>query len=130
LPCFSRTGHLHLAKRRQADNTVLIKERNFFDEYVVAEILALKEAEHPNVIAFLGSHLGDNEVWIVMEHLKGEVSLTDILENSALEEESQISKICFEVRRNLLKELCCVYGLYCTDLLGPGPPAQSELYPP
>ncbi|KAJ7865380.1 Pkinase-domain-containing protein [Mycena leptocephala] len=52
-----------------------------------------------------------------MEHLKGEVSLTDILENSALEEESQISKICFEVRRNLLKELCCLAHLHSLNFI-------------
>ena len=38
----------------------------------------------------------NNELWVVVEYIEGD-ALTDIIENTSLEED-QISSICFEVR--------------------------------
>ncbi|KAJ6525968.1 kinase-like domain-containing protein [Mycena capillaripes] len=101
-----QSGKLYVAKTLSTDTKVVIKERDLSQEpkkhRVVAEILALKEAQqHPNIIGFLESYLVNGaEVWIVMEHMEGAASLTDIIAHNTMEED-QISRICLETCKGL-----------------------------
>ncbi|KAF7326905.1 Non-specific serine/threonine protein kinase [Mycena venus] len=99
-----QSGKLYVAKTLLTDEKVVVKEKDLSQEpkkdRVVAEILSMKEARHPNIITFLESYLRGTEVWIVMEHMEGVALLTDIIANNTMEED-QISRICLETCKGL-----------------------------
>ncbi|KAF7326895.1 Non-specific serine/threonine protein kinase [Mycena venus] len=98
------SGQAYMAETLVTGKKVFIKESHLAQQsrmdLVVNGILAMKESQHPNVVAFLESYLADNaQVWIVMEYMNGG-TLTDVIENNTLQEE-QISGICFEITKGL-----------------------------
>lgn len=78
---------------------VAIKQMNLAQqpkrEFILNEILVMREHRHPNVVNYLDSYLVDNELWVVMEYLQGGC-LTDIVQCTAMEE-CQIATVCKEV---------------------------------
>jgi serine/threonine-protein kinase CLA4 len=98
---YSSSGEIYLAKRYATGDKVAIREtdlsRTPWKDYILSEVLVLKESQHPNIIQFLDLYLVNNmELWVVMEYVGGSI-LTHIIENNALVEE-QMAKICLEVR--------------------------------
>ena len=83
---------------------VAIKQMNLAQqpnkEFILNEILVMRENRHPNVVNYLDSYLVDNELWVVMEYLQGG-SLTDIVTVDIMMEEYQIATVCREVLQAL-----------------------------
>ena len=89
-----------MAKTLATGKKVAIKEmdltRQDRKEFLVNEILVMKESQHPNIVNFLESYLPkSSELWVVMEYMDGG-ALTDVIENNTLRED-QISSISLEV---------------------------------
>lgn len=89
-----------MAKTLATGEKVAIKEmdlsRQDRKEFLVNEILVMRESHHPNIVNFLESYLVKNsELWVVMEYMDGG-ALTDVIESNTLEED-QISSISLEV---------------------------------
>jgi len=84
---------------KDTDMLVAIKQMNLAQqsnkEFILNEILVMRENRHPNVVNYLDSYLVDNELWVVMEYLQGG-SLTDIVVDTRMEE-CQIATVCREV---------------------------------
>lgn len=55
----------------------------------------MKEARHPNIVNYVDGFLSGNELWVLMEYMRGG-ALTDIIDGNNLNE-SQIAAICLEV---------------------------------
>lgn len=65
-------------------------------EYIVNEILIMKDSQHRSIVNFLDAYLVKNsELWVVMEYMEGG-ALTDIIDNNTMTEE-QIATVCYEV---------------------------------
>ncbi|KAI9296279.1 Pkinase-domain-containing protein [Neoconidiobolus thromboides FSU 785] len=63
------------------------------------ELSVMKEAKHPNIVNYVDSFLSGNDLWVLMEYMKGG-ALTDIIDSNTLTEE-QISSICLESCKGL-----------------------------
>lgn len=97
------SGSVVTAIDNDTDMLVAIKQMNLAQqsnkEFILNEILVMRENRHPNVVNYLDSYLVDNELWVVMEYLQGG-SLTDIVTDTRMEE-CQIATVCREVLRAL-----------------------------
>lgn len=97
------SGSVMTAIDNDTDMLVAIKQMNLAQqsnkEFILNEILVMRENRHPNVVNYLDSYLVDNELWVVMEYLQGG-SLTDIVIDTRMEE-YQIATVCREVLRAL-----------------------------
>lgn len=97
------SGSVMTAIDNDTDMLVAIKQMNLAQqsnkEFILNEILVMRENRHPNVVNYLDSYLVDNELWVVMEYLQGG-SLTDIVVDTRMEE-YQIATVCREVLQAL-----------------------------
>lgn len=97
------SGSVVTAIDNDTDMLVAIKQMNLAQqsnkEFILNEILVMRENRHPNVVNYLDSYLIDNELWVVMEYLQGG-SLTDIVIETRMEE-YQIATVCREVLQAL-----------------------------
>lgn len=97
------SGSVMTAIDKDTDMLVAIKQMNLAQQpnkdFILNEILVMRENRHPNVVNYLDSYLVDNELWVVMEYLQGG-SLTDIVIEAKMEE-FQIATVCREVLRAL-----------------------------
>lgn len=97
------SGSVMTAIDNDTDMLVAIKQMNLAQqsnkEFILNEILVMRENRHPNVVNYLDSYLVDNELWVVMEYLQGG-SLTDIVIETRMEE-YQIATVCREVLQAL-----------------------------
>lgn len=97
------SGSVMTAIDNATDTLVAIKQMNLAQqsnkEFILNEILVMREHRHPNVVNYLDSYLVDNELWVVMEYLQGG-SLTDIVVETRMEE-YQIATVCREVLQAL-----------------------------
>ncbi|CAL8080180.1 unnamed protein product [Orchesella dallaii] len=64
------------------------------------EILMMKDCRHPNIVAYYGSYLRRDRLWICMEYCGGG-SLQDIYHVTGPLTESQIAYVCKETLRGL-----------------------------
>lgn len=97
------SGCVMTAIDNDTDMLVAIKQMNLAQqsnkEFILNEILVMRENRHPNVVNYLDSYLVDNQLWVVMEYLQGG-SLTDIVVETRMDEH-QISTVCREVLQAL-----------------------------
>jgi p21-activated kinase 1 len=97
------SGCVMTAIDNDTDMLVAIKQMNLAQqsnkEFILNEILVMRENLHPNVVNYLDSYLVDNQLWVVMEYLQGG-SLTDIVVETRMDEH-QISTVCREVLQAL-----------------------------
>ncbi|KAG9508607.1 Serine/threonine-protein kinase PAK 3, partial [Fragariocoptes setiger] len=97
------SGCVYTAIDVERDMVVAIKQMNLAQQpnkqFILNEILVMRENRHPNVVNYLDSYLVDGELWVVMEYLHGG-SLTDIVTVARMEE-CQISTVCREVLQAL-----------------------------
>lgn len=97
------SGSVMTAIDNDTEMLVAIKQMNLAQqsnkEFILNEILVMRENRHPNVVNYLDSYLVDNELWVVMEYLQGG-SLTDIVVDTRMEE-YQIATVCREVLQAL-----------------------------
>lgn len=97
------SGCVMTAIDNDTDMLVAIKQMNLAQqsnkEFILNEILVMRENRHPNVVNYLDSYLVDNQLWVVMEYLQGG-SLTDIVVDTRMDEH-QISTVCREVLQAL-----------------------------
>lgn len=93
------SGCVMTAIDNDTDMLVAIKQMNLAQqsnkEFILNEILVMRENRHPNVVNYLDSYLVDNQLWVVMEYLQGG-NLTDIVVDTRMDEH-QISTVCREV---------------------------------
>ncbi|KAK7029790.1 Non-specific serine/threonine protein kinase [Favolaschia claudopus] len=99
------SAHIYLAKTIATGAEVAIKEMDLSQqprkEFIVNEIIIMKESRHPNVVNFLASYLvKTDELWVVMEYMDGG-ALTDIIENNDKLEEDKIGRICLETCKGI-----------------------------
>lgn len=97
------SGSVMTAIDNDTDMLVAIKQMNLAQqsnkEFILNEILVMRENRHQNVVNYLDSYLVDNELWVVMEYLQGG-SLTDIVIDTRMDE-CQIATVCREVLQAL-----------------------------
>lgn len=97
------SGSVMTAIDNDTEMLVAIKQMNLAQqskkEFILNEILVMRENRHPNVVNYLDSYLIDNELWVVMEYLQGGC-LTDIVIDTRMEE-YQIATVCREVLQAL-----------------------------
>lgn len=97
------SGSVMTAIDNNTDMLVAIKQMNLAQqsnkEFILNEILVMRENRHQNVVNYLDSYLVDNELWVVMEYLQGG-SLTDIVIDTRMDE-YQIATVCREVLQAL-----------------------------
>ncbi|KJE91499.1 STE/STE20/MST protein kinase [Capsaspora owczarzaki ATCC 30864] len=99
-------GAVYRGRNRLTGETVALKEvllenddANIAD--LEREIMVLQSCRHPNIVAYLGSYLSDDSLWIAMEFCGGG-ACADIIET--LEEpfnEDQIAYVCQETLKGL-----------------------------
>ena len=68
-------------------------------ELIINEILIMQSLRHENITGFIESVLFKNELWIVMDYVKG-CSLTDIITVNVLTE-GQIAAVSREIAQGL-----------------------------
>ncbi|MFH4973788.1 hypothetical protein AB6A40_000497 [Gnathostoma spinigerum] len=88
-----RTGEysaVKVVKLEAGDNFAVIQQ----------EILMIKDCRHPNIIAYHGSYLRRDRLWIVMEYCSGG-SLQDIYHMTGPLSELQIAFVCRETLKGL-----------------------------
>lgn len=105
------SGCVITAIDRETDMIVAIKQMNLDQqpkkEFILNEILVMRENRHPNLVNYLDSYLIKSRkhnkrewiLWVVMEYLHGG-SLTDIVTETRMEE-YQIATVCREVLKAL-----------------------------
>lgn len=69
-------------------------------ELIEREILMMRDCVHPNIVAFFGSYIRRDKLWICMEYCGGG-SLQDIYYVTGPLSESNIAYVCREVLRGL-----------------------------
>ena len=119
-------GSVYKARHRPSGTIVAVKvipltgEDEEGLEDMRREIALLQECVHPNVVRYFGSFMGDDYLWIVMEHCGGG-SVRDVLDatKSPLTE-PQIAYVCGEALKGLVY-LHSVYKLHrdikCSNIL-------------
>uniref|UniRef100_A0A8R1IS64 non-specific serine/threonine protein kinase n=1 Tax=Caenorhabditis japonica TaxID=281687 RepID=A0A8R1IS64_CAEJA len=79
-----------VVKLEAGDNFAIIQQ----------EIMVIRECSHPNIIAYFGSYIRRDRLWIVMEYCGGG-SLQDIYHLTGPLSELQIAFVCRETLRGL-----------------------------
>ncbi|XP_054253629.1 serine/threonine-protein kinase PAK 3-like [Indicator indicator] len=84
------------------------------EEYVVNEILVLRDHKNPNIVSYLDSYLVGAELWLVLEYLDGG-SLSDVVKATRMDE-GQAAAVC----RECLQGLDCLHsnGIIHRDIKG------------
>lgn len=85
-----RVAAVKIIKLEPGDNFSIIQQ----------EILMMKNCQHPNIVAFYGSYLRRDKLWICMEFCGGG-SLQDIYHVTGPLSEPQISLVCRETLKGL-----------------------------
>ncbi|XP_059483872.1 mitogen-activated protein kinase kinase kinase kinase 3 isoform X5 [Neocloeon triangulifer] len=97
-------GDVYKAKRINTNEFAAIKVIKLEpgDDFgiIQQEILMMKDCRHPNVIAYYGSYLRKDKLWICMEYCGGG-SLQDIYHITGPLSESQIAYMCKETLHGL-----------------------------
>lgn len=86
----SQVAAVKIIKLEPGDNFAVIQQ----------EILMMKSCVHPNIVAFYGSYLRRDKLWICMEYCGGG-SLQDIYHVTGPLSEPQISLVCRETLKGL-----------------------------
>ncbi|XP_045036515.1 mitogen-activated protein kinase kinase kinase kinase 5 isoform X4 [Daphnia magna] len=97
-------GDVYKAKRLVTTEWAAIKVIKLEpgDDFTIIqqEILMMKDCQHPNIVAYYGSYLRRDKLWICMEYCGGG-SLQDIYHISGALTESQIALMCKETLQGL-----------------------------
>ncbi|CAO3617913.1 unnamed protein product [Cunninghamella blakesleeana] len=98
------SGSVFVAVSLATNAKVAIKQMDLSQqprkEYIVNEILIMKDSQHRSIVNFLDAYLVKNsELWVVMEYMEGG-ALTDIIDNNTMTEE-QIATVCYETTAGL-----------------------------
>ncbi|XP_063236817.1 mitogen-activated protein kinase kinase kinase kinase 5-like isoform X3 [Bacillus rossius redtenbacheri] len=97
-------GDVYKAKRLSTNDLAAIKVIKLEpgDDFAIIqqEILMMKDCRHPNIIAYYGSYLRRDKLWICMEYCGGG-SLQDIYHITGPLTEQQISYMCRETLHGL-----------------------------
>ncbi|XP_013380508.1 mitogen-activated protein kinase kinase kinase kinase 3-like [Lingula anatina] len=78
---------------------MVVKKRDDF-AVIQQEIVMMKECKHPNIVAYWGSYLRRDKLWICMEYCGGG-SMQDIYHVTGPLNESQIAFVCRETLKGL-----------------------------
>lgn len=89
------SGIVYTAIEVSTGMQVAIKQMNIAQqpkkEFILNEILVMKENKHPNIVNYLDSYLVGDELWVVMEYLSGG-SLVDVVTETFMDE-GQIASV-------------------------------------
>lgn len=92
------------AKRLQSNDLAAIKviklEPGDDIQIIQQEIIMMRDCRHPNIIAYYGSYLRRDKLWICMEYCGGG-SLQDIYQVTGPLTEQQIAYMCRETLKGL-----------------------------
>ncbi|KAJ1505034.1 Protein kinase [Coelomomyces lativittatus] len=98
------SGEVYLAQHRTSHEWVAIKKMSFAKQprkdLVMNELSIMKGYQHPNLINYLDSYLVMNELWVVMEYMKGG-PLNEIIDLNPDMAETYISCILLETLKGL-----------------------------
>lgn len=99
-----RPSHRSQAKRIQSNELAAIKvikiEPGDDIQVIQQEIIMMRDCRHPNIIAYFGSYLRRDKLWICMEYCGGG-SLQDIYQVTGPLSEQQIAYMCRETLQGL-----------------------------
>uniref|UniRef100_A0A1B0GND9 non-specific serine/threonine protein kinase n=1 Tax=Phlebotomus papatasi TaxID=29031 RepID=A0A1B0GND9_PHLPP len=97
-------GDVYKAKRLQSNDLAAIKviklEPGDDIQIIQQEIIMMRDCRHPNIIAYYGSYLRRDKLWICMEYCGGG-SLQDIYQVTGPLTEQQIAYMCRETLKGL-----------------------------
>ncbi|GAB0097187.1 mitogen-activated protein kinase kinase kinase kinase 5 [Sergentomyia squamirostris] len=97
-------GDVYKAKRLQSHDLAAIKviklEPGDDIQIIQQEIIMMRDCRHPNIIAYYGSYLRRDKLWICMEYCGGG-SLQDIYNVTGPLNEQQIAYMCRETLKGL-----------------------------
>ncbi|PIC27770.1 hypothetical protein B9Z55_019925 [Caenorhabditis nigoni] len=97
-------GEVYKARDIRSDTLAAVKvvKLEAGDNFAVIqqEIMVIRECSHPNIIAYFGSYIRRDRLWIVMEYCGGG-SLQDIYHLTGPLSELQIAFVCRETLRGL-----------------------------
>ncbi|XP_028677264.1 serine/threonine-protein kinase PAK 6 [Erpetoichthys calabaricus] len=97
------TGIVCIAQEVHSGRQVAVKmmhlQKQQRRELLFNEVVIMRDYHHKNVVEMYKSHLVDEELWVVMEYLKGG-ALTNIVSETRLNEE-QIATVCEAVLQSL-----------------------------
>ncbi|XP_074598455.1 serine/threonine-protein kinase PAK 3-like protein isoform X2 [Brevipalpus obovatus] len=97
------SGIVYTAIEVSTGMQVAIKQMNIAQqpkkEFILNEILVMKENKHPNIVNYLDSYLVGDELWVVMEYLSGG-SLVDVVTETFMDE-GQIASVLREILQAL-----------------------------
>ncbi|BFG06582.1 mitogen-activated protein kinase kinase kinase kinase 5 [Drosophila madeirensis] len=97
-------GDVYKAKRIQSNELAAIKviklEPSDDIQIIQQEIIMMRDCRHPNIIAYYGSYLRRDKLWICMEFCGGG-SLQDIYQVTGPLSENQIAYMCRETLKGL-----------------------------
>ncbi|KAL2920284.1 Protein kinase [Polyrhizophydium stewartii] len=97
------SGSVYFARDNATNQSVAIKQMDLAQQprkdYIVNEIMIMRENRHPNLIDFMGSYLVRGELWVVMELMEGG-RLTDVIDYNKMLE-PQIATVCLETTKGL-----------------------------
>lgn len=100
----SLSSSIFQAKRIQSNELAAIKviklEQGDDIQIIQQEIIMMRDCRHPNIIAYYGSYLRRDKLWICMEYCGGG-SLQDIYQVSGPLTERQIAYMCRETLKGL-----------------------------
>jgi p21-activated kinase 1 len=68
-------------------------------DLIINEILVMRASRHANIVSYIDSFLYKNELWVVMEYMKGG-TLTDIVLTSLMTE-GQVAAVSREITQGL-----------------------------
>uniref|UniRef100_A0A1L8DM87 Mitogen-activated protein kinase kinase kinase kinase n=1 Tax=Nyssomyia neivai TaxID=330878 RepID=A0A1L8DM87_9DIPT len=97
-------GDVYKAKRLQSNDLAAIKVIKLDPgddiQIIQQEIIMMRDCRHPNIIAYFGSYLRRDKLWICMEYCGGG-SLQDIYQVTGPLTEQQIAYMCRETLKGL-----------------------------
>jgi len=106
---------IYSAKNIKTKQKVAIKEmalKPAQKEALVAEMMIMKTALHPNVVTFYGAYAVEGKIWVIME-LMDAGCITEILDEFDYVKmtEEQMSRICLDVLQaiNHMHSLHCIH---------------------